>query len=180
MSNTLADRIKAHIASSGAAEPLPLASQALIARTEAALGFELPSQLKAIYLEVGNGGFGPGRGLIGVEGGHLSDYGDLVQTYRQLERDMVKLARAWEPGLLPFCAWGCATLSCVKCDASLRVSTFQDGTIWPQEYALAGFFELWISGADILSHDATVDFVDVTFKNPFSGRQETKRSRRRR
>ncbi len=36
---------------------------------EAELGFALPALLRRLYLEVENGGFGPGAGLLGVEGG---------------------------------------------------------------------------------------------------------------
>lgn len=34
------------------------------AQAEVQLGFELPSFLRRLYLEVGNGGFGPGYGLF--------------------------------------------------------------------------------------------------------------------
>lgn len=47
----------------------PPASPAAVARAEAALGFALPTTLRAIYLDVANGGFGPGYGVMGVEGG---------------------------------------------------------------------------------------------------------------
>lgn len=39
-----------------------------IKEAEAALGFPLPAVLKRLYIEVANGGFGPGYGMAGVDG----------------------------------------------------------------------------------------------------------------
>jgi hypothetical protein len=173
VSETLICRIKTHIASSGGSLPFPAVSESVIARAEAEIGFALPTLLKLCYVEVGNGGFGPERGVIGIEGGHPSDYGNIVQTNKRLNRDMATLERKWEPGVLPFCAWGCAVLSCVKCDTTTRIWTYDNAQLWPQEYSLADFFELWIAGIDILSRDAALKPVEQTIRNPFTGRQET-------
>src|SRR3974390_643146 len=61
----------------------PCVSSKLVAAAEVQLGFPLPALLREIYLKVGNGGFGPGCGLVGLEGGSLLhwDHGDLAQTY---------------------------------------------------------------------------------------------------
>jgi len=42
------------------------AAPAEVDAAEAALGFGLPSLLRRLYVEIGNGGFGPGYGFIGV------------------------------------------------------------------------------------------------------------------
>ena len=42
------------------------AKPAEVDAAEAVLGFSLPLFLRALYIEVGNGGYGPGYGLIGV------------------------------------------------------------------------------------------------------------------
>src|SRR5688572_31077555 len=61
--------------------PVALASQ--VAEAERALGFELPEVLKALYLQVGNGGYGPGYGLVGVAGGATDDTGkNVVELYQ--------------------------------------------------------------------------------------------------
>lgn len=44
----------------------PPATVEEVEAAEVILGFQLPSLLRQIYLEVGNGGFGPGYGLYGV------------------------------------------------------------------------------------------------------------------
>src|SRR5690242_1926418 len=46
----------------------PAPAQALI-DAEAALGFQLHPFHRRLLMEVGNGGFGPGDGLIGLSGG---------------------------------------------------------------------------------------------------------------
>ena len=73
--------------------PLPLDAAAL-ARAEAELGFALPPMLRRVYLEVGNGGFGPGGGLLSVA--------DAVAAYARL-RTGVELprGRTWPDGLVP-------------------------------------------------------------------------------
>jgi len=47
----------------------PPASREQIERCEAALGFPLPELLRRLYAEIGNGGFGPGYGLLPIPNG---------------------------------------------------------------------------------------------------------------
>src|SRR4028119_998412 len=53
----------------------PVATEAEIADAERRLGFPLPLLLRRIYEEVGNGGFGPGGGLIGIDSGYPDSEG---------------------------------------------------------------------------------------------------------
>lgn len=46
------------------------ASEKQVRATEARLGLTLPPLLKALYMTIANGGFGPGTGLRGIEGGY--------------------------------------------------------------------------------------------------------------
>ena len=56
------------------ARPLPEpVSREAVKVAEERLGFPLPPLLGALWVEVGNGGFGPGYGLFGLEGGHEDD-----------------------------------------------------------------------------------------------------------
>ncbi|EFH82016.1 SMI1/KNR4 family protein [Ktedonobacter racemifer] len=48
----------------------PPATQQQIMETEQKLGFSLPPLLRLLYTEVANGGFGPGYGILGAEGGY--------------------------------------------------------------------------------------------------------------
>lgn len=57
-----------------------------IRETEQQLGFPLPLLLRLLYTEVGNGGFGPGYGIIGAIHGYpgLEDLdGNIAQRYHQ-------------------------------------------------------------------------------------------------
>jgi hypothetical protein len=78
-----------------------------VEEAQVAVGHPLPALLRRLYLEVGNGGFGPGYGILGVRGGHGDDYG----------RTAVDLDRAWgaPDGLVPICYWGCGIYALVDC-----------------------------------------------------------------
>ncbi len=165
----LIDRIKEFVGRNPPSHWYPPADDVAVAGAEAALCFALPSLLKECYTKIANGGFGPGYGVLGVNGGFAGDYGDIVSTYRQLSTDFASLGRRWDKDLLPFCAWGCAMLTCVKCDSSLRISTFDSGSLHPQQYGLAQFFEMWVAGVDILKADPDVYESESTMKNPFTG-----------
>jgi hypothetical protein len=95
--------------------PLQPARAAVVEWAETELGYALPSLLRRLYLEVGNGGFGPGYGILGLQGGHTDDLGSTA----------VELYRSWRPreGLLPLCHWGCGIYSLVDCRTG-------DGEMW--------------------------------------------------
>jgi hypothetical protein len=67
----------------------PLASRDAIARVASRLGFSLPPLLQRLYLEVADGGFGPGYGLFPAEE-HASGEGHsetIVEAYEKLSAD---------------------------------------------------------------------------------------------
>jgi hypothetical protein len=61
-------------------------------RAERELGFALPPTLRRLYAEVANGGFGPGSGLLPIEG--------VVDAYRELGA-ATPIGRVWPERLLP-------------------------------------------------------------------------------
>jgi hypothetical protein len=91
----------------------PPATERALARAERGLGFALPALLRELYARVGNGGFGPAYGLIGVPGGATDDLGrsivDLYKDYRKCCR------KTWPEKLLPVCHEGCAYYFCLDC-----------------------------------------------------------------
>jgi hypothetical protein len=103
----------------GLVERLPAlrpTSPASVAEAEAAVGHALPSLLRRLYLEVGNGGFGPGYGVLGVAGGHRDGHANTA----------VSLREQWDtlpPALLPICEWGCAIYSFIDLSSP-------DGQMW--------------------------------------------------
>jgi hypothetical protein len=177
---SLIESIRQCVTSRTTSFPFEAASAESVGGAENGLGFPIPSLLKACYQKLGNGGFGPGYGLIGVEGGYESDYGDLLATYRVLKQDQESEDREWPTGLLPFCEWGCNIFSCVDCnDARHSVYTFEDFSVRPENYSLDKFFELWISGVDIQSY-GSAEAESVEIINPFTGKKEIVSKHRRR
>ena len=95
----------------------PPVSEKIIQQAEQKLGQPLPQILKILFSSIANGGFGPGYGIVGLDGGHPTDEGDSsVGLYTKYsEADPEDPHWHWPSGLLPFCHWGCAIYSCVDC-----------------------------------------------------------------
>jgi len=73
------------------------------------LGFRFPEPLRRVYLEVANGGFGPGYGLVGVAptGARIDGLvktGRAVEVYREARDHGLWL---WPEGFLPLVHLGC-------------------------------------------------------------------------
>ena len=94
----------------------PASKKALLV-TEQRLGFRIPETLRRAYLEVANGGFGPGYGVMGVEAGFMDDSGntiaDLFERYRRPDPEDPEWQ--WPERFLAFCYWGCGVYSAVDC-----------------------------------------------------------------
>jgi hypothetical protein len=95
--------------------PALVATRASIAADEDTLGFLLPPLLKELYLEIGNGGWGPGYGLLGLSGGAADDTGrNAIEDY-SARRAWSAPDAGWPERLIPICHWGCAICSCIDC-----------------------------------------------------------------
>ncbi|MPZ40899.1 MAG: hypothetical protein GEU95_23170 [Rhizobiales bacterium] len=96
----------------------PPASAEQVAQTETLLGFALPPLLRDLYMQVANGGFGPGFGLIGLEDGASlyegANDGDIAFIYRSFLRHRTR-NEPWAEKLLPICHWGCTYYSYLDC-----------------------------------------------------------------
>jgi len=104
--------------------PLAPASQADVDQIEGMLGHSMPSLLRRLYLEVGNGGWGPGYGVLGLTGGHRDDLGKTaVDLFVDAHQDPQSTWRFLPGGLLPLCHRGCAIYSFTDCSTP-------DGRIW--------------------------------------------------
>lgn len=136
----------------------PPASLEQIAASEAVLGFALPPLLRRIYLEVANGGFGPGYGVLGVEGGFV-DYADqtAVGWHQALDGRGVDGEEAWPPALA-FCSWGCLVYSVVEARPPYAVSyvdfsgddeTLVEPVFIAHKPTLELWFEDWLAGRDL-------------------------------
>lgn len=133
----------------------PPVSEAALASAEAALGFAFPSLLRRLYMSVGNGGFGPGYRVLGIEGGHKSDEGDSIgELYTVFSTsDPDDPQWEWPEGVLPFCHWGCAIYSCVDTSREAYPISWLDPHARQTRQPMAGAFlahrpslESWLVG----------------------------------
>jgi hypothetical protein len=138
----------------------PAATRKAVREAERALGFALPEFLKELYFEVGNGGFGPGYGLLGVRGGAREDGRTVVDLYRQMRQpDPADPHWRWPEHLLPIATLGCGMYVCVRCskpDESVvwfEPNPHVEGGSWEDAFiplapSVAAWLEAWLAGSD--------------------------------
>jgi SMI1 / KNR4 family (SUKH-1) len=144
----------------------PPAPEDDVVRAEAQLGFALPPFLRRLYLEVGNGGFGPGYGLFPLD--TASDSLDSLVTAYTVMRAMSQqdIDENWEsdedkPSLWPsrvlmICDWGCNIYTLVNCDAPdlpvLRMDSNASFGEWVIEsLSLQHWLAAWLDGEPLFS-----------------------------
>jgi hypothetical protein len=107
---------------------------AALARAEATLGFALPPLLAALYLRIGDGGFGPDAGLWPLLDSPFADGPAAVPQYlANRESGPEDTNWPWPEGVLPIAYCCCGACVCVDC-------TTPEGTVL--------FFEANANGAD--------------------------------
>jgi hypothetical protein len=150
----------------------PVCDVLAIEAAEEQLGFPLPSLLRWLYLTVGNGGYGPGYGLIGARGGAKDDDTgrDLVGIYSLYSRcDGDDALWTWPDRLLPVCHLGCAMYACLDCnDDAAPVVWFEPnpheaGKPWDESFlpvcdSLEMWLQMWLDN---------IDWMDVAWKRRF-------------
>ncbi len=156
----------------------PVATEEDLARTEATLGFALPSFYRRLLLEVGNGGFGPTGGLYGVPPDGYFDSimaTSIVDAYR-MSRDPKEELRG-PRGVVFLCEWGCGKFSFLDCEseegAVLTWDEVPGGDVgyWQTAPSLRAFMREWVERpADA---DLTVDVTgERLVEDPITGRME--------
>lgn len=126
-------------------QPAPLAA---VEEIENLAERPLPPLLRRLYLEVGNGGFGPGYGLLGLRDGHSAGDWNAFTVLGQRRSD--KVGGPVCPLLI--CDWGCGITNELDLD---------DGQIWgsdpnpapdgvsdgfPQHITVTEWFAKWLDG----------------------------------
>jgi hypothetical protein len=143
----------------------PPVGQGKVAAAERELGFTLPPLLSMVYLEVSDGGFGPGQDvpIPGYNTALLYSLDKAVAAYRAARTppDASLPVWPWPEGVLPLLYWGCFGHAAVDCrDDAAPVVMFEedraaeqsDGT-WVIDEAwtldapnLAIWWERWLNG----------------------------------
>lgn len=151
----------------------PAATEEQLRATEEALGFTLPFLLRACYLRVSNGGFGPGEGVMGVIGGFEDSRGNIVEAYlwrRQYYRpiDLAECERqatespwkdlpfqtvsskvlkppddTWPSSLLEFYHHGCGDFSSLDLKTD-RIFVGGNPFLWYEANSLEEWLERWL------------------------------------
>jgi hypothetical protein len=97
-----ADRERATTGGIHPRRPLPPVTVKELQVAERAIGFKVPELLRAIYLRVGNGGFGPEYGIVGIKGGAKLDGYTLETCYREMAKlEKENSVWRWPKRLLP-------------------------------------------------------------------------------
>ena len=104
----------------------------IVAAAERELWFQFPDLLRAVYTQVGNGGFGRGYGIIGIQGGATDEFrrslARVYQDMKQYQEDSPLWC--WPEQLLPVCRLGCGMWSCLDCRrASVPVFIFDPNNL---------------------------------------------------
>jgi len=160
----------------------PLSSQELVLE-ESRLGFVLPPLLRLLYTQIGNGGFGPGAGLLSLK--QMSERIDqtVATLYHQLRASRAKRGAKWQEGIVPFAQWGDFVFSCLDLsDADrnndppivrfepnmpetttytyLRGDSFRGAGLIPERNRLSTWFEDWISNREMFRRPYAIDNDD--------------------
>jgi hypothetical protein len=130
--------------------PRAPATQATLARAEERLGFALPTGIRQLYTEVGDGGFGPGYGLLGLLTAvdHHADWQTLVGLYEGYRRpDPEDPSWSWPERTVPLCYWGCIVYTAVDCSTPAgRLVGFDEGGWALDDRSLTAWLEDWLAG----------------------------------
>jgi hypothetical protein len=139
--------------------PSPATAEAVRA-AEASVGFRFPQFLCRLWTEVANGGFGPGCGIFGVEGGFEEEREllTIAPFYLALKRKRGLLfgrGEPWPPKLVPICYWGGDNYSAIDC-------TTPDGVVvdlldspsrsWRpkrKDMTFRHWMEVWVNGSEL-------------------------------
>lgn len=138
----------------------PIGHQA-IAQAESRLGLVIPVPLREIYLSVGNGGFGPAYGILGLVGGATNEDGlDAVGVYQRFRQpDPNDHHWRWPTSLLPIGHLGCGMFVCADCattDAALiwfEPNPHEHSEPWhdafiPFNISLETWLRHWLDGSE--------------------------------
>jgi len=143
----------------------PPVLSSMLCVAEEQLSLSLPQLLRQLYLKIGNGGFGPGYGLLGFVGGHLNVEGmSIVDVYF----DHLSQIENWPKSILPICEWGESIWTCLDCNTNAGdIITMTEDGLFRTQHNLGSWVGSWAKGVDLWKQ--MFNFEEVKIKNPFTG-----------
>lgn len=122
----------------------PPLSQEELVKAEKQFGFGLPSLLRRMYLEVGNGGkYGPGYGFMTIDFEDLSDVQNVLlfaEVFERLDRNF------------PICYWGCEIFSVLDIEegrVGIANGIVEAPEIVWQKDSLEAWLWAWLDGENL-------------------------------
>lgn len=151
----------------------PSVSAEALDEAEQRLGFRLHPLLAALYVEVGNGGFGPMDSLLPLTGGsNPAGEEAVVEGYLgRIPPEDADTWWSWPKGVLPILDWGCAMFACVDCRSENgTVLLFEPNAISGKDLSrawfvdagsLAEWLETWLADRGWYEEEAVDEGVDM-------------------
>jgi hypothetical protein len=143
----------------------PRATRLAIQHAERALGFELSLLHRRLLEEVGNGGFGPGGGLLGVKGGAVDvDGRSLIDVSRQ-----VALGKILPPEIraVPLCDLGGGAWLYVDAASEFEnVLIVDELGVHDTSRRLLELLGAWAVGTEEDFYSGLFEFREISLTNP--------------
>ena len=125
---------------------------------EEAVGFRFPPFLTRIWTEIANGGFGPGYGIFGIDGGLAEECSG--QTTASLYLATVQdggwaevLGKPWPQKLVLICEWGGDERSAIDCSTPEgKLFDLVEGERWKlkrKSMTFSQWMEAWVKGVEL-------------------------------
>ena len=126
-----------------------------MAKAETRLGFSLPLLVRNLYMQVADGGYGPGNGVIELDGHDYTLVESRLRMNEETEPDWM-----WPPRFVQFVSWGCHYVSGIDCahsccpvifydhDLAVGDATLSD-CLFPEADSLEEWLEAWLNGENL-------------------------------
>lgn len=121
-------------------------------RAESDLGLILPPLLRSLYLQVADGGYGPGWGILSID--EIVEWDHICRA----NWDDGFPPSDWPDQLIRFCEWGCNFWSGIDCSSErcpvLRFDPDKDATqfadhLVPECDSLSEWLSVWLNGDNL-------------------------------
>jgi hypothetical protein len=129
---------------------------------ESVLGFVLPPLVRSLYLQVADGGYGPGWGILPL---NLDEQPSIVAHDHWFRRSWEggRPPRGWPEPFVRFCEWGCGIYSGIDCSRAtcplLRFDPHRGGqssgdALTAEADSLAEWLTAWLDGEKLWERGA--------------------------